>query len=356
VSDTKPENSPFPLKTIARNLLIFGLVTLIFGEVLFRRRYAEPQRTATPEILAIQQHLQLHPEIGFTWKPNISEYDNITFESQDAETYPLSTDEFGFINTPEAIANRQEKEPVDIVGLGDSFLEHGTHVLTEYFATQNLRYYNLAMHRQSPPQYTDILETIALSLKPKFIVYSVFENDFQEVMDYHNWKVSDLDWFTYHSNTWCGAPIPQSKTDKLLSTQLRGYNGLYNVIQSKLMGDALSINGSPDGSHELILNEIKRSHYLAQEVNTQFVVLFIPSRDSGINQPTFEALAYEPLIEELNKAGIPNIQLISTFRNNPDPASLYYQINGHWNPKGITIAANTLQEHFKSQSNSQETQ
>jgi hypothetical protein len=31
----------------------------------------------------------------------------------------------------------------------------------------------------------------------------------------------------------------------------------------------------------------------------------------------------------------------------PIPPPSYYQINGHWNPKGITIAAQSLLTHFQ---------
>ncbi len=176
----KPINTmDIPFRKIIRNVAIFGAVVLVGAEFLFRQRYVEPAREAAPLIDEIQQYLILDDQIGFNWKPKISASENITFPDQDQIVYPLSTDSDGFINSPEAIANIEAGHRPHIVGVGDSFLEHGAHVLTEYFGEQGLIYRNLAMHRQSPAQFTDIVETYAVPLKPDLIVYSIYENDFQ---------------------------------------------------------------------------------------------------------------------------------------------------------------------------------
>ena len=345
-SDIQIETIPY--KTILRNLAIFGLVTLLLGEFLFRKRYAKPL------IIAIQKQLVLHPTLGFTWKPHISSADEITFEDQDAETYPLSTNQWGFINTPDAIKALETDRSADIVGLGDSFLEHCAHVLTSFFASRNLSYYNFAMHRQSPPQYTDILETLALPLKPDWVVYTIFENDFQEITDYLNWTRSDLDWFAFHSGTWCGTPIAQSSVGQFRDNYLRGYSALYNVIQSKLLGNSLSVDGPPAGSAALITQEVVDAHNVSIESGVSFVVMFIPARGSVLDEPSLESDAYDDLILELDERQIDSIDLRNVFRNHPDPPSLYYKINGHWNPKGITIAAESLISHFETHPNQPE--
>lgn len=333
---------PFSYRVAARNVMIFALVALVFGEVLFRKRYAEPQRTATPEILEIQQYLTLHPTLGFTWKPNIPASDGITFADSDAEQYPLSTDEWGFINSPEALAARVAGTPVDIIGLGDSFMEHAAPVLTGYFAAHGLSYYNLAMHRQSPIQFTDTLELYGIGLRPKYVVYSVYENDFHETVDYLNWTNSKMDWFSFHSGTWCGTPLPLTTAEKVQHKYLPGYTSLLNVIKSKA-----GIGSSDSRISARTVSDINASIFAARDLakknNIQFVLLFIPSRESVLNGLTTEALAYDRL-------DYPAIDLREVFANDPDPASLYYRTNGHWNPKGIIIAA----EHILSDMNAQE--
>jgi hypothetical protein len=350
MQESESISNSIPFTRIIRNVLIFGLVVTLLGEFLFRKRYAEPARTATPEIVAVQEHLRLDSTIGFTWKPNIPASSNILFDSQDAEPYPLSTDAQGFINTPEAINRIDARSTVDIVGLGDSFLEHGATVLTDFFRTHNLDYYNLAMHRQSPPQYTDILETYAKPLKPKWIVYSIFENDFKEIDDYLRWKDSGLDWFTYHSGTWCGTPLPLTTSEQLRDTYLRGYSALYTAVQSRFLGDALSTKGPPPNTPGLIAREINRAYDLAHDEGISFVVLFIPARGSILGGPSLESTAYDAVIPYLNEAEVHYIDLRSVFNDHEDSPSLYYKINGHWSPKGITIAAESILSHMNEHS------
>ena len=147
-------------KTLANALLFLGTCALILAlaEPLLRLRYAEPHRAATPEVLAIQGHLQLDPAIGFTWNNNVAPERNIVLKVSDTEYRPLSTGDFGFINHPDAIAGRAAGAAIDIIGLGDSFIEHASHNFYEFFESHGLTYYGMAVHRQAPPQYNLILE------------------------------------------------------------------------------------------------------------------------------------------------------------------------------------------------------
>lgn len=99
-------------------------VTLAAAEFVLRWRYAEPARQASQEVAAIQEHLRLDPELGFTWKPSIDAEAGIRLTVRDAAFPPLSTDADGFKNTPDAIARLDANQTPDVIGLGDSFMEH----------------------------------------------------------------------------------------------------------------------------------------------------------------------------------------------------------------------------------------
>jgi hypothetical protein len=223
-------------------------VTLAAAESLLRWRYAAPLRTPLPEVLAIQPYLKLHPELGFTWRENVGAGEGVMFKVKDAEFEPLSTDAGGSINHPDAIRRRNAGERPQVVGTGDSFMEHAAHVFHDLFAAEDIFYYNLAIHRQAPPQYTHVVESVAAPLRPQWIIYGIFENDFAETEDFDNWKKSGLDWFAFHSGTWCGAPLPPTLLGRLYENHLRGFNGLFRAVESRLRGERMSALGPSEAS------------------------------------------------------------------------------------------------------------
>ncbi len=339
-------------KTLANSLLFLGTCALILllTEPLLRLRYAEPRRAATPEILAIQAHLQLHPSIGFTWNTDVAPEQNIVLRVSDAEFPPLSTDEFGFINHPDAIAGRAAGEAIDIIGLGDSFIEHASHNFYEFFDAHGLTYYGMALHRQAPPQYTLNLERWALPMDPAWIVYGLFENDFIETDDFIAWKDSGLDWFTFHSGTWCGSSRGTTPLARFKDEHLKGYVGLFGVLRSRLRGERMSVAGPSPGQIQRVLHEVQKAQRLATQHDTQFLLLLIPSRVTAVNGATPEARAYDTIVENLDSAGLRLVDLRQTFSEHRDPASLYYDVDGHWNSAGMEVAAREILEaiHLKS--------
>lgn len=334
-----------PFRKIIRNVAIFGVVISVGGEFLFRQRYVEPAREATPLIEEIQQYLILDDQIGFKWKPNISASENIVFPDQDQTVYPLSTDADGFINSPEAIATIEAGHRPHIVGVGDSFLEHGAHVLTDYFGERGLTYRNMAMHRQSPAQFTDIVETYAISLQPDLIVYSIYENDFQETGDYKNWEETDLDWFAFHSGTWCGTPLATSDGGRLADAWVPGYRALYRLVSSRLGISFGAPIGIPLGIVPRMRVEIVRAREFASEAGIDFVVLLIPSRGSVVDSLSTDANAYDRIL--FGVEDYPVIDLREIYGAHSDPSALYYKDNGHWNASGIKIAADEILNHYR---------
>lgn len=332
-------------KSMAVNAALFcasAVVALVLCEGLLRLRYAEPLRAPSPEVLAIQPYLVLHPTLGFTWNPNVDARDNIVFEVKDTHFEALSTDEYGFINHPEAIERRRAGVRVDIVGLGDSFMEHAAHTFYASFEEQGLMYYGMAVHRQSPPQYTAILEEYALPLEPEWVLYGVFENDFMEARDFERWQASGLDWFEFHSGTWCGAPLEPNPLRRVQERYLRGFTGAFRVLQSRLRGDNMSITGPSDEDVARVAAKVIEAHGMAVERHVRFLAVLIPGRGAAVTGTSPESRAFDKLIALLGDVQGSLLDLRGPFSSDSDPASLYYKIDGHWNARGMEKAARAI--------------
>jgi hypothetical protein len=328
------------------NCVVLGMlslgVTVAICEGLLRWRYAEPLRQPLDEVLAIQPYLKLHPEIGFTWNENIDAAENIVFTIQDAEQEALSTDARGFINPPDALQQRAQDSAVEVIGLGDSFMEHASHTFRKAFASAGYSYYNLAIHRQATPQYNAILNAYALPMNPKIIVYGLFENDFAEAEDFRNWKESGLDWFAFHSGTWCGKPLNPKASARLLNRFFPGSIAFAGVVRSRLRGDRMSILGPSEAQVSRIAEDIVEAHRQVVDHGARFLLVLIPSRATAVNGETLESNAYDGVLSRIADASIPVLDLRKPFLDQEDPLSLYYPIDAHWNRDGMTLAADAI--------------
>lgn len=347
-------------KTSRRRLIFLVNAALVFfallivaipAELVFRHRYGHMLYNPRPEVRAVQQYLTLDPIIGFKWQPNISAERGIRFDINDMTTPALSTDTFGVMNSPAAIAQLASGSAIDVVGLGDSFMEMAAPKFHDRFKQSGLAYYSLAIHRQCPIQHSAILDQWGVPLKPRAVVYGIFENDFQESADFENWKASGLDWFAYHSGTWCGPPIGDSKFARLMRTYTRGWFTFARVLEEKLNGPPSSARVVTQHEIGLAVAPIAEAAENAREAGARFVLVAIPSKETTKGDVTAESKAYDTLLAALLPSNIEIVDLRKPFHEHPDPASLYYVKDGHWNDNGIAFAADIILKHLESKPN-----
>ncbi len=323
-------------------LLCSTLFAVFVADRLLRWRYAEPARKMSAEVAAIQEHLQLHPKLGFTWKPNISADHGIVLRLRDVEFEPLSTDEFGFKNSPEAIARRDAGESPRVIGLGDSFMELGNAYFHERFDSEGIFYYNLAVHRHTTVQGAFISQQIALPLSPEVIVLGVFENDFAEYADFIRWQGSEMDWFQYHSGTWCGPPVTQDRFKHFFT----GFQSAFAAARNRVRDGRMTFAGPSHDEVFGMASSIAHAIANARYRGVRFVVVFIPSRATAIDGDTLEAQAYDALHnkygEFIDEKPDAVVDLRRIFQSHPDPASLYYVEDAHWNEAGMNLAFEAL--------------
>ncbi len=318
------------------------IAVAILAEPLLRLRYVEPLPTTPPAVLEVQPHLVLDPLTGYRWQSNVSADRGIVFHNADIEYEPLSTDEFGVVNTPAAINGRRSNEQVQILGLGDSFMEMAAPGFHSAFLERGLFYYSLAIHRHAPPHYAALFDAYGIAMKSEIVLVGLFENDFTETQDFENWKRSGVDWFAYHSGTWCGRSAPATPSGRFVRTWLRGYEGLANVVRIRLRGERMSVTGPTE--HQVF----RVSAYLsgiAEQARAHGIepwLVLIPSKPTARGETTLEARAYDDVIALLEGKFTRTVDLRPVFAAHPDPASLYYQQDGHWNAAGIALAAETI--------------
>jgi hypothetical protein len=325
-------------------LLVLGASVLaaLMAEPLLRLRYAEPVPPTPPAVLEVQPWLRLDPVAGYTWKPGISVSQDVLFHNADVEYEALSTDEFGIENPAEAIAARSAGSQVQVLGLGDSFMEMAGHEFHTAFAERGRMYYSLAVHRHAPPQYAALFEAYGIAMKPEIVLLGLFENDFAETEDFEKWKASGMDWFAYHSGTWCGRPVPATASRRFIRTWFRGYEGLANVLRVRLRGERMSLSGPTARQVERVGEYLSKIARLTHDNGSVFWIVLIPSKPTARGETTAEARAYDRVVAALDPGAAGLIDLRPVFQAQPDPASLYYREDGHWNRAGIALAAQVI--------------
>lgn len=318
------------------------LLVLALAEPVLRMRYAEPERPVPPVVQEVMPLLRADERVGFTWEQNVSVERNIVFNNADIVYEPLTTDEYGIWNAPEAIARRGAGDAVQAIGLGDSFMEMAAPIFHRAFAERGRFYYSLAIHRQAPPHYLRWLQDPGAEMKPEVVLVGLFENDFLETEDFDAWAESDMDWFAYHSGTWFGPPPITNPARRFASTWLRGYSGLANVIRVRLRGERMSVTGPSGRQIERVIESLGEMAELAGKNGSDLWLILIPSKPTARGETTPEAEAFEPVVDAVGPELAGVIDLRAVFRAHPDPESLYYREDGHWNNAGIGLAAATI--------------
>ncbi len=318
------------------------LVVLALAEPVLRLRYAEPVRKTPPVVAEVMPLLRADARLGFTWEPKVSAERGILFKNADIVYEPLTTDEFGVWNAPEAMARRMAGESVQVLGLGDSFMEMSAPGFHRAFAEHGRLYYSLAIHRQAPPQYLRLLQDPGIAMNPDIVLIGLFENDFLETEDFDAWTQSGMDWFTYHSGTWFGPPPIADPLRRFAHSWLRGYTGLANVIRVRVRGERMSVTGPSDRQITRMIECLAQAAALAKERGCDLWLILIPSKPTARGEPTPESAAFDRVVEALssNIAGV--VDLRAVFQAHSDPASLYYREDGHWNNTGIALAADIV--------------
>jgi hypothetical protein len=345
-------------KVVFSIFLIFcSLVAGIFlSEFILRFTILGEKEYENEAIRFAMENLRADDDVGFLWKRNLH-LDNSP-GWYDQEKFPLITDENGFFNPQQAIEKKRLEIPVNIVGIGDSFMHGATYDFYDFFNKYDLFFYNMSMSRHCPPQYNIILKKYALPLKPEWVIYSIYENDFDETPDFENWQKTHSDWFTYHSGTWFGPavhlPIWRSYLEKyapgisMLEKRIRRQFDL--GVPSYLHSQILPL--TEEEKSEKVYAYIQEAYEMTNQAGSSFLCLIIPARDVNADGRTGRDGNYDTVYARLMEYGIPTLDLRPIFNAYPERRKLYYTIDAHWNGTGIEVAAKHLLHEIAPESRS----
>lgn len=349
------------MKKILLNILLVILALIVISficEKLLKVHYSRYVASKDIKIQTAQKNIMLDDNIGYLLKPDL-EID-ISLEdgwvdwdkedvNKDAINRRMFTDHFGFKNDKIAI-KRLEKEKVNIIGIGDSMIYMASDIFYNFFDKENLFYYNMAIFRQCPPQYNRILTKYALEHKPEAIIYGITENDFLDMIDFENWEKSGVDWFTYHSGSWCGRPDPKYSGRGDLQYLRRWFPGYTNLLISKGLIQRAKRNRNITPNYHKVLQHIMEADSICQKNNIKLYVVFVPSKNFIIKGESYWPYAnghFDQIIQQLNRKKIPFIDLRTHYKTVEDPSRLYWKTDGHWSFKGVSMAVKLIFDKMK---------
>jgi hypothetical protein len=123
---------------------------------------------------------------------------------------------------------------------------------------------------------------------------------------------------------------------------LRGFSSLYRVLAARARGEAMSITGPTDAQVERVAAEIVSGHDIAIQNGIRFLLLLVPSKQTALHGASREAEAFDALKPVLTDQGIAILDLREPFNEVEDPASLYYNLDGHWDKGGMRVAVDAI--------------
>jgi hypothetical protein len=350
------------MKKFIINLILFSLIIFSIQLVLSLEWKIDYQNKKIPyitvkipdpnfykpqeEVKKVQQYLKADSVVGFLWKENIDSNKNVRFKWGDQEPCILTTDKWGFVNSPEAILDISKGKRVNIVGIGASFMQGAASSFYDFFSLYDLFYYNMATHRHTFPMFNDVLKEYAIKLKPQWIIYELNEASPSLIADYIEWKKSKQDWFTFHSGTWSGPP-KSSQYDLGLLKKFKNLNAIAIAFIKKIFPKKPIPVNNLEEQKKLTLKYILEADSILKANNVNLIVLYIPSKETIFYKKSKMSNLIDDILLTLEEKKITTLDLRKVFNESGDPVSLYYPIDGHWNKDGMLITARALKDIIK---------
>lgn len=320
-------------------VLILAIVTFALGEVTFRvyDHFTMPHDNLNMDlwIKKISGEVEEHPLLGYRYPPNYV---------MDEATH---ADEFGMRNAREALAWSK----VDVVGIGDSYIDNAHRVFFERFDAKGVRYHSLAIFGYGPANYNVLMKDFGQRLSPKIYVYSTYlGNDPGDIRRYENWRASGKGWYDYNG----GYVFPIERQGLVWGWRLfvgRAKSFARNFI-SRVNPDSYSVLRGfvKRDDAETVFEYILQAKEIAAEQNAELLVVIVPR--TGSHKPLLDPIASK-LINLCAGKEIMCLDLDPAFGDVEGRERLFAP-DGHWNDVGMHTAWSylwnaKLQSFFKTQ-------
>jgi lysophospholipase L1-like esterase len=365
-----------PLQNLA--LLMAALAVGILGLEAFLRLF--------PQLLPEEARLRLHwsaigeggrdgngqvmtvadPYLGFRYLPNLT--GRLTRGDLD---FTFMTDDNGFRNSSPL------PDEADIVVLGDSMaFGYGvsddatwSHRVAMHFPNYTIS--NFGLIGGAPQQYLRILETEALKLNPKLVLFMLFlGNDLNDAKLFQQWLEAGADTSYAEWRTDGGEPTNWPTLRSLTggSYLMAFQRALRSSLSSRMGSETITLDGGQriqlvptiydndavmaDPKHavsELVMATTQEAQKLSRRHGSQFLVLLMPTKEE-VYLPLVDKPA-PAMIEKFRPAleaqGIPFIDLTPYLRaHTREVGPVFYEVDGHPNAAGYRVIADAVIDYL----------
>lgn len=362
----------------SRNRVVLGRVGLVTAGIILALLLAEMGLRAAPRLLPMGTRLALNlfrvriaidnvtqedQDLGVKMKPN----SDVLVEGHPDYRYRVKT----YLNLPDrGFRGNVESRPLAGVAVGDSFT-FGVGVDAEEAWPEQLsrlaerNFTNLGVPAYGPPQYTKMLKKYGLPLRPKLVLYAVYQNDLKGAAHFARWKQEGGPYrpegggeerlrlqnrfLARHSRLYQLLLAPKAKDRFLLAVQ--DHDGVLITNPQHLQ------NRTPKLGWEMTQRAILDARQLAEREGAAFVLLLLPSKEQ-----TYRHLLATQLenpgqldLDALNRlvGGLCETNRIKCLDLTPPflergrtGEQLYFRIDGHWNVEGHRLAAQTIYDYL----------
>lgn len=321
----------------------------------------EGGRDANDQVMAVAD-----PYLGFRYRPNFTG----RLARGDLD-FTFTTDEKGFRNASPS------PDAADIVVLGDS-MAFGYGVPDDATWSQRVATHfpdytisNFGLIGGAPQQYVRILETEALELNPKLVLFMLFlGNDLNDAKLFQEWLEAGTDISYAEWRSADGAPTTRRTLRDLTSGSylMAFHRAVRSSLSSSMasetatLGDGQRIQLVPaiydndavmaDPKHpvsQLVMTTIEEAQRLSRKHGSHFLVLLMPTKEE-VYLPLFDKPA-PALIEGFRPAleaqGIPFLDLTPYLRaRTREIGPVFYEVDGHPNVAGYQVIADAVVDYL----------
>jgi len=302
---------------------ILTLITFALCEVGFRvyDRFTMPPDNLNMDVWIknISREVQEHPLLGYRYPP---------LQVIDENT---QADQFGMRNAKEVLA----WNTVDVVGVGDSYVDNARLVFSEAFKAHGVKYHSLASFGYGPAQYNVLMKDFGSKLKPQVYVYSTYlGNDPGDVRRYETWRASGKGWYEHNG----GYLFPIERQGlvwgwRLFVGRTKSFaRNLVSRINPDTYGALRGLVKRDDA--ETVFEYVMQAKQIADEQHAELLVVIVP-RTAG-HKPLLDPIVSK-LIGLCGNKGITCLDLDPSFGEEGGRDRLFAP-DGHWNEAGMEMA------------------
>lgn len=267
----------------------------------------------------ISKELEEHSLLGYRRVPN-----RIVDEMTQVDT-------FGMLNVREALA----WQTVDVVGIGDSYVDLAHKVFFDRFKAYNLRYHSLAVFGYGPANYNVLMNEYGRTLSPKVYIYSVYlGNDPGDIRRYENWRATGKGWYEHNG----GYVFPIQRQGLVWGWHLflgRAKSFATRIISRVNAESYAALRGLVKRDDaETVFEYIHQAKKLAETHQAELLVVIVPR--TADHKPLLDPIASK-LVGLCAGKGVMVLDLDTAFDDAQNRDALF-AADGHWNEAGMHVA------------------